>query len=509
LLRLKHSAYRISQITRSSQTENGESNIENRESKHNVPRTFALANKITLVILRNFFRSKPKPDPSVRPELISVHIPKTAGTSFRHILKQVYGESAVVRLDINARGKKVRLDEQLYEAAELPAGVRVLHGHFSPAAVAERFAGVEKLPAITWLRHPVDRVISNYFYLKKRLAEELDEEAKGLNILRKMQRSLLEYAADDMNRNRQHKFLAGRALEDFAFVAIQEHYDEDLAAMGKHLGWPPVEAVKYNVTGTGPQVTDEDRATIAALNPLDMALYEHGVALRERRLGVPKIKLISLHLPKTGGTSFHRSLQQAYGEGVTDSLKRRDVERMTAQYADFDEALPANIRAIHGHLNYAEVAELHRHHAAKIICWLREPVARLVSNHRFFLAGLTDPDRNRAVYEANKHRAGEDLLTYARREENRNVMHKMLAGLELADYDFVGLLEDYDADLDRLAELLGWEPPQAHHLNQGAAAGAKNVEGAGVIDDLRRQLLELNAADVALYQSALQLRPRP
>lgn len=415
----------------------------------------------------------------------------------------------MVRLDINARGRKVRLDEQLYEAAELPAGVRVAHGHFTPAAVTARFPDVENLPVITWLRHPVDRVISNYFYLKKRLAEELDEEGKGLNILRKMQRSLLEYAADDMNRNRQHKFLEGRALEDFAFVAIQEHYDEDLAAMGKHLGWPPVEAVKYNVTGTGPQVSDEDRATIAALNPLDVALYEHGLKLRERRLGIPKIELISLHVPKTGGTSFHRSLREAYGEDVTDPLKRRDVERMTTQYADFDEALPSNIRAIHGHLNYAEVAELHRRHEARIICWLREPVARVISNHRFFLAGLADPDRNRAVYEVNKHRAGEDLLTYAKQEENRNVMHKMLAGLELADYDFVGLLEHYDDDLARLATLLGWEGTEAHHLNQGADAGTKTVDKAGITEDLRRQLLDLNADDAVLYQTALHLRPRP
>lgn len=463
----------------------------------------------TLAILRSLFRSKPKRDLSARPELVSVHIPKTAGTSFRHILKQVYGEGAVVRLDINARGQKVRLDEALYEAAALPAGVRVVHGHFTPAAVAERFPGVEKLPAITWLRHPVDRVISNYFYLKKRLAEELDEEAKGLNILRKMQRSLLEYAADEMNRNRQHKFLEGRALEDFTFVAIQEYYDEDLAAMGKHLGWPPVEAVQYNVTGTGPVVSAEDRATIAALNPLDMALYEQGLALRERRLGTPRIELLSLHLPKTGGSSFHRSLQQVYGADVTDPLKRRDVERIKAQYADFDEALPANIRAVHGHFDYAEVAELHRRHAARVICWLREPVDRVISNHRFFLAGLADPDRNRAVYETNKHRAGEDLLTYARREENRNVMHKMVAGLALADFDFVGLLAHYEADLARLAALLGWGEVQAHHLNQGAAAGAKEVGKAGISNDLRRQLLLLNADDEALYQSALHLRPRP
>ncbi|MGB3545450.1 MAG: hypothetical protein WBA17_00635, partial [Saprospiraceae bacterium] len=220
-------------------------------------------------------------------ELLSVHIPKTAGTSFRHTLREVYGEQAVIRLDIPlaGRGKTVRINEIEYTGGHLPVGTTVAHGHFSPALFREKFPDAPEVPLITWLRDPVDRVISNYFYLSKRLHEELQEKQKGLDILRRMECSLMEYAARDVNRDRQHKFLAGVTLDQLAFVAIQEHYGTELQALARHFDWPPIQEVKHNVTGNArPEVTPEMREEIARLNPLDVALYQEGLALRAARI---------------------------------------------------------------------------------------------------------------------------------------------------------------------------------------------------------------------------------
>src|SRR5437762_9155277 len=106
------------------------------------------------------------------PELISLHIPKTGGTSFRNILKSVYGDDQVVNFEIETNGV-IRLNEIPFHKKYLP-DVKVIHGHF----VYETFFNSFKLPEgykiITWVRDPVKRVISNFYYLESRLKEILD-----------------------------------------------------------------------------------------------------------------------------------------------------------------------------------------------------------------------------------------------------------------------------------------------------------------------------------------------
>lgn len=218
--------------------------------------------------------------------LISIHIPKTAGTSFRNTLKSVYGQEAVIRLDIKRKGPRVEINEQPYAGDRLPPWTRVAHGHFSYLQLQRHFQlPSEEVPIITWLRDPVERVLSNYFYLCKRLAEELDEPAKGLNILSKLQRSLPEYARDPKNRNRMSLFLEGLDLTDLTFFGIQDHYSEDLNHLAKLLDWKGFEEYVHNRTGKAydglsSEVLDE----IRALNDEDVRLYERALELREKRL---------------------------------------------------------------------------------------------------------------------------------------------------------------------------------------------------------------------------------
>ncbi|MEO1624521.1 MAG: hypothetical protein AAFV25_05145, partial [Bacteroidota bacterium] len=164
---------------------------------------------------------------------------------------------------------------------DLPRGTKVIHGHFSPRLLRQSFDLAPEVPMITWLRHPVDRVVSNYYYLAKRLREELDEEAKGLDILRKMQCSLMEYARRDINRNRQHRFLDGVQLADLAFVGIQEQYSEDLSRLAQKIGWDSYEELRHNVTGSRYEAPSAaEKAEIAQLNSLDMDLYQQALEMR-------------------------------------------------------------------------------------------------------------------------------------------------------------------------------------------------------------------------------------
>ncbi|MEL6392478.1 MAG: sulfotransferase family 2 domain-containing protein [Bacteroidota bacterium] len=453
-----------------------------------------------------FLKSKktlPRANPKL--ELVSVHIPKTAGTSFRHVLKETYGDQDVRRLDISLLTGATLLDEQSYLADELPHGTRVIHGHFSPELLWKRFPQSQGVSTITWLRDPVERVISNYYYLAKRLSEELDEERKGLNILSKMQRSLLEYASDELNRNRQSKFMAGMDLSDFTFVGIQEHLAEDLTELGKILHWPPQQMVAHNRTGKTKQEVSEDlRSEIAALNQEDVALYQEALALRAERMKQQSVSLISLHLPKTGGTSLYNSLKEVYGQNLSIPYRRGNIRRAIERYGSLSASLPTQTTVLHGHLLYEEVAEIHKRDEPRVICWFRHPVDRVISNYLFFIAGLQEPIRNRRNYELNKHRKDEDILTYVKREENRNVMARFLLGIELEELFFIGFLENYEADLKKLGELLSWSEQIAPaHLNKRSDGSRHELYKQ---TDIRREIERLNQQDMQLYQRAKATR---
>jgi hypothetical protein len=225
-----------------------------------------------------FFRKKYKL------ELLSLHIPKTAGTSFRNILKEVYDENAVVRFDINEKGE-TRLNQDVYTKKKLPEA-RVIHGHFVYDDIKSLFDLPTDIQKITWLRNPVERVISNYFYLESRLKTLLNEEQNNLNILSKMQRSLIEYARDDINRNRQSKFLTGITLEEFDFVGIQEDFENDLVEISKALNWERLpNAVYQNKTPVKKNVIDfETIQEIERLNQEDVELYKKALNLRGKSL---------------------------------------------------------------------------------------------------------------------------------------------------------------------------------------------------------------------------------
>lgn len=229
-----------------------------------------------------FHKKKSTPDTAVL-RLISIHIPKTAGTSFRNTLCGVYGQESVIRLDIGLDREETRINEHIYTERTLPPGVEVVHGHFALPALMERFAPEPSTPVITWLRDPVDRVVSNYFYLARRLAEELREEEEGLNILSKLQRSLLEYAQQEQARNRMSKFLREMPLEKFRFVGFVEDYDNDLARLAARLEWPEYPVFQHNKTERDTSMlSTEELGMIREWNLEDVALYENALRMKER-----------------------------------------------------------------------------------------------------------------------------------------------------------------------------------------------------------------------------------
>lgn len=217
-----------------------------------------------------------------RPEIISLHIPKTAGTSFRNLLKNVYGEKEVVRFDIDTNNI-VRLNEKVYESTKLPDAT-VIHGHFVFQTLQVKFPLPKDYKLITWVRDPVKRVVSNFYYLESRIKELLDEEKNNLNILSKLQRTLIEFARAEINRNRQSKFLTGSTLSDYTFVGVQEFYEEDISRLARILNWKELPSVPFhNRTVEKPvMIPEEILDEIRELNREDQLIYEEALELRKQ-----------------------------------------------------------------------------------------------------------------------------------------------------------------------------------------------------------------------------------
>src|SRR5262245_28583642 len=96
--------------------------------------------------------------------IIVTHVPKTAGTSLRHYLQEVFGDRLfpeyVETLALRARWRRllVRLG---WVRAGFGRRVDCIIGH-SPATKYDRLFP-QALHAV-WLRDPVERVVSNFFH---------------------------------------------------------------------------------------------------------------------------------------------------------------------------------------------------------------------------------------------------------------------------------------------------------------------------------------------------------
>lgn len=213
-------------------------------------------------------------------ELISVHIPKTAGVSFHTVLKHVYGEVTSAYGYLDEPRIRPEFDSLLYKdydarkalwdkaMAKVEPDVRVLADH----APVQLYDGLfPKARRVAWLRDPVQRVISNYIHIVHTDLHHAFRMRQGYDIY--------EYIHWKRDRNRMTFFTAGGDLERFFFVGIVEHFERDLAALAKSLKWPPSYPAVHSNVNKNPALKAKllaDPAVVAEirkLNQQDIELY--------------------------------------------------------------------------------------------------------------------------------------------------------------------------------------------------------------------------------------------
>lgn len=204
-------------------------------------------------------------------DVVFVHIPKAAGTSLREMLVAALPDATKI-FDYGTHTATIRGDfvNAFTSGADSPAGVLALRrtfkrdqrlfvaGHF---AVTWYLGSFHPASFITFLRHPVDRVISSYKY-----------QARYLNF----KGSFADFYEQPSEINVQSKMLWGCDLHQLGFIGLSEALPEMLPALSRYLG---VELTnrRDNVSPRygGPEVDKTVRARILALNDDDLQLYRH------------------------------------------------------------------------------------------------------------------------------------------------------------------------------------------------------------------------------------------
>lgn len=208
--------------------------------------------------------------------LISVHIPKTAGTAFRTILSAHFGER--LYLDYTERplapGFRWRRLRQRLKPGRVAAGFEsafdCVHGHF----VADKYDAADRpVRCVAWLRDPVERMISHYSYWKR--VPDLRNPDCRMLIERNL--SIEDFAALPRMRNVMTRFFGGKKPEDFFFLGTVETMAESLARFNRLTGIA-VDAMPVENRGEDSavhtSVSASARQTIDRLNRRDRALYE-------------------------------------------------------------------------------------------------------------------------------------------------------------------------------------------------------------------------------------------
>jgi hypothetical protein len=160
--------------------------------------------------------------------LVFVHVPKTAGTSFRMALEQALGPGAMaydygpvspVTSPVVKRHVYEQPDLDSFRAAVLDSPVRIVCGHF-PADKYRDLFGAEN--SLVFLRDPIQRLISEYQHFVR-----LNNYTKGFD----------EFYRDPAFINRQKTFTQGIPLDEYGLLGITEHYEVSLALANRTYGW--------------------------------------------------------------------------------------------------------------------------------------------------------------------------------------------------------------------------------------------------------------------------------
>lgn len=209
--------------------------------------------------------------------ILSVHLPRTAGTTLLHVLRRALGQEAVATdysEDPSDPCCPRNLDPEGYFAkvSMLPTGFKAIHGHFHIG----KYAHTPHAFRMTFLRHPVDTLLSIHAYWNTLgpgrhplhdyfLKHQLDVfQTARLPLLRHL-----------LTRN----YFEGVDMRSFDFIGRHDAFAEDIQRLSAILGLPLVADMHLNASrklgeASGIAADPEVRARLSGILTDDVMFYE-------------------------------------------------------------------------------------------------------------------------------------------------------------------------------------------------------------------------------------------
>lgn len=249
--------------------------------------------------------------------ILFIHVPKTAGTSFRVSLIKSMGKS---RLCFDYRGVSQLLSAEVRAFmidTESPVKFRrafdkkayyALSGHFDASRYSAAFAPEN---VIAFVRDPLEFVYSAYRHAKRADKTDLTFE---------------EYVADTRNQNRQSRLLACECWPSFGLVGVTERFSDSLNVVNSHFGLNLRERtlnVASQKKGGKSELfsqrgwSEEFVNYFQSINSTDIQLYESVNTFLDKR-----IETIASGSPFVRGGFRVNNKQELFGKVAVDSLPR-------------------------------------------------------------------------------------------------------------------------------------------------------------------------------------------
>ncbi len=212
--------------------------------------------------------------------IVSIHIPKTAGTSFGQCMKLEFGErvlfdygdwagynsaQAIAHRAVRAAQMRARRDELL-------AKFDAIHGHF----VADKYMDLfPRTNFIAFFRDPYQQTLSNYYFLLRN--PQLQDQHPAVKQFHEAKMTIFDYLSWDEVPDPQSSFLGRVPVESLAMAGLTEEFPRSVVLFNRSFG----RKVSSDFTTNVNPERDEPQYTITAdlqkaiekFREADLALY--------------------------------------------------------------------------------------------------------------------------------------------------------------------------------------------------------------------------------------------
>lgn len=218
--------------------------------------------------------------------------------------------------------------------------------------------------------------------------------------------------------------------------------------------------------------------------------------------------LISVHIPKTGGSSFRTLLKSHFGD------------RLLLDYTDHPMSMPTvcrNMIAIKGMLKALRLLDkfecVHGHFLPVkyrvsrrniFIIWFRDPIQRVISRYYHYVRQNQQPKRTHRRYPKNQDLTIEQFCNLKR---FHNTYHKYLWCFNIDRFAFVGIIEKYESSIEIFRRMFNIKEPAILSV-ENVNFNKKTTEYYNVSKELSEIIYRTNSKDIEIYKKALLINEK-